>query len=88
MKNWLRRRHLVWLVLAASAVALVMLLASAGAAAKQPVIVAASATPATALAPSHITESSKPGFAETVGRFVDARVLLIAGLVLAAAHFA
>jgi tetratricopeptide (TPR) repeat protein len=58
--------------------------ASAGAAAKQPVILTASATPATALAPSHITDSSKPSFAETVGRFVDARVLLIAGLVLAA----
>src|SRR3954469_24804647 len=59
--------------------------ASTGAAAKQPVITAAASPAATAIAPAHLSsELPKPSFAETVGRFVDARVLLIAGLVLAA----
>ena len=57
--------------------------ASSPAAGEEPVIVAASATPATALAPSKISEPARPTFAETVGRFMpDARVLLIGGIVL------
>ncbi|MFL6514990.1 MAG: tetratricopeptide repeat protein [Chthoniobacterales bacterium] len=62
--------------------------ASAGAAAKQPVITAAASPAATAIAPAHLSsEPAKPSFAETIGRFVDARVLLVAGLVLAAIAF-
>ena len=59
-------------------------LTPAASVAKQPVIAAASATPATALAPSKISEPSRPSFAERIGQFMPARVLLIGGLVLAA----
>jgi tetratricopeptide (TPR) repeat protein len=56
-------------------------------AANVPALATASATPATALAPSRISEQSRPSFAETMGRFLPARILLIIGLVLAAIAF-
>jgi tetratricopeptide (TPR) repeat protein len=47
------------------------------------VITRASATPATGLAPSRITEPSRSSFTESVGRFIpDARILLVGGIVL------
>jgi tetratricopeptide (TPR) repeat protein len=58
--------------------------ASSPAAVKAPVIANASATPATALAPSRITEATRPSFGETLAGFLPARVLLIGGLILAA----
>ena len=49
----------------------------------RPVIARTSATPATALAPSKLSEPSRPSFTERVGRFLpDARVLVIGALVL------
>ncbi|MEY2484683.1 MAG: hypothetical protein QOH39_331 [Verrucomicrobiota bacterium] len=52
---------------------------------KMPVIAATSATPATALAPAHIAEPSRPSVGETIGRFLpDSRNLLVGGLLLAA----
>ena len=55
------------------------------AAAKGPVVAAASATPATALAPAHIAEVSHPSFGERMGRFLpESRGLLVAALLLTA----
>jgi tetratricopeptide (TPR) repeat protein len=50
-----------------------------------PSLATASATPATALAPSRLTEPSRPSFAETIGRYLpNSGILLFVGLVLAA----
>jgi tetratricopeptide (TPR) repeat protein len=58
--------------------------ASATPAIKAPVIASASATPATALAPGHITEPAPSSFIDSARHFLpDSRILLIGGLVLA-----
>jgi tetratricopeptide (TPR) repeat protein len=62
---------------------------TASPAAKAPTFAGTSATPATALAPSRITDASRPSLGQTVGAVVtDWRVLLVAGLLaLAVAGF-
>ncbi len=54
------------------------------ASATPPVVAATSATPATALAPAHVRDVSRPTVGETIGRFIpDGRSLLVGALVLA-----
>jgi Flp pilus assembly protein TadD len=54
------------------------------ASATPPLVGAASATPATALAPPHVRDVSRPTIGETLGRFIpDGRSLLVGALVLA-----
>jgi tetratricopeptide (TPR) repeat protein len=49
-----------------------------------PVLAAASATPATVLAPSRVRGESTSSLSEAIGRYVDPRSLLVVGLVVAA----
>ena len=68
----------------ASPTALTDRTASSTPAIKAPVIAVASATPATGLAPGHITEPARSSFVDSARRFLpDSRILLIGGLVLA-----
>lgn len=48
-----------------------------------PVVAAASATPATVLAPAHVREVSRPSIGETLSRWIDGRSLVVVALVLA-----
>ncbi len=52
-------------------------------AASAPVVAAASATPATVLAPARVRESSGSGLGATFGRYVDLRSITVVGLVIA-----